>query len=247
MTCTSCAICPMSSGSKLVEKHLISRDLVERAETGAALIRQDRRVSVMINEGGPPRHSGHWVRPGSGNRGERGFRRGRTSGGGMHLQLRSPLGYLTSCPTNTGTGMRASVMLHLPMLTRYKQMGNVNQSVAKLGLTTRGIYGEGARRLWATCTRCANQVTLGRTEDEIIEAVTAVVRQLIDMEAVAARAVPGRGAAHGPQGLARFLRSYGLLRHALRMDEKRIHAYWSHSASWARLPGDFAREPRCGG
>ena len=67
------------------------------------------------------------------------------------------------------------------MLTRYKQMGNVNQSVAKLGLTTRGIYGEGSEAL-GDLYQVRNQVTLGRTEEEIIEAVTAVGRQLIDME-----------------------------------------------------------------
>lgn len=152
-----------------------------RAETGAALIRQDRRVSVMINE------EDHL--------------RIQAIGSGLDLETAAnvafgvegrleavctfsfdpQLGYLTSCPTNTGTGMRASVMLHLPMLTRYKQMGNVNQSVAKLGLTTRGIYGEGSEAL-GDLYQVSNQVTLGRTEEEIIEAVTAVVRQLIDME-----------------------------------------------------------------
>ena len=224
---------------KLVEKHLISRDLVERAETGAALIRQDRRVSVMINE------EDHL--------------RIQAIGSGLDLETAAnvafgvegrleavctfsfdpQLGYLTSCPTNTGTGMRASVMLHLPMLTRYKQMGNVNQSVAKLGLTTRGIYGEGSEAL-GDLYQVSNQVTLGRTEEEIIEAVTAVVRQLIDMEL----SLRARCLKEQPMDLRdALLRSYGLLRYALRMDEKEFMLHWSHlrlGAAMGLLPVSLA-------
>ena len=224
---------------KLVEKHLISRDLVERAETGAALIRQDRRVSVMINE------EDHL--------------RIQAIGSGLDLETAAnvafgvegrleavctfsfdpQLGYLTSCPTNTGTGIRASVMLHLPMLTRYKQMGNVNQSVAKLGLTTRGIYGEGSEAL-GDLYQVSNQVTLGRTEEEIIEAVTAVVRQLIDMEL----SLRARCLKEQPMDLRdALLRSYGLLRYALRMDEKEFMLHWSHlrlGAAMGLLPVSLA-------
>ena len=218
---------------KLVEKHLISRDLVERAETGAALIRQDRRVSVMINE------EDHL--------------RIQAIGSGLDLETAAnvafgvegrleavctfsfdpQLGYLT------GTGMRASVMLHLPMLTRYKQMGNVNQSVAKLGLTTRGIYGEGSEAL-GDLYQVSNQVTLGRTEEEIIEAVTAVVRQLIDMEL----SLRARCLKEQPMDLRdALLRSYGLLRYALRMDEKEFMLHWSHlrlGAAMGLLPVSLA-------
>ena len=93
------------------------------------------------------------------------------------------LGYLTACPTNTGTGMRASLLMHLPMLTICKQMGNVGQIVAKVGLTIRGVYGEGAEAL-GNLYQVSNQVTLGRTEQELISAVTAVGHQLTDMENV---------------------------------------------------------------
>ena len=135
--------------------------------------------------------------------------------------------------------MRASVMLHLPMLTRYKQMGNVNQSVAKLGLTTRGIYGEGSEAL-GDLYQVSNQVTLGRTEDEIIEAVTAVGRQLIDMElSLRARCLKDQ-----PMDLKdALMRSYGLLRYALRMDEKEFMLHWSHlrlGAAMGLLPVSLA-------
>lgn len=76
------------------------------------------------------------------------------------------LGYLTACPTNTGTGMRASLLMHLPMLTLGKQMGNVGQIVAKVGLTIRGVYGEGAEALGQPVPGQQSGFTLGRTEQE---------------------------------------------------------------------------------
>ena len=91
------------------------------------------------------------------------------------------LGYLTAFPTNAGTGMRASLLLHLPLLTRSKQMGNVGQMVAKVGLNIRGVYGEGAEAL-GNIYQISNQVTLGRTEQELITTVEAVGQRLTMME-----------------------------------------------------------------
>ena len=120
--------------------------------------------------------------------------------------------------------MRASLMMHLPMLTRYKQMGNVNQSIAKLGLTIRGIYGEGSEAL-GDLYQVSNQVTLGRTEEEIIEAVTGVGRQLIGME----QALRDRSMKEKPSEWKDALwRSYALLGYAVRMDEKEFMQHWSH-------------------
>ena len=133
------------------------------------------------------------------------------------------LGYLTACPTNTGTGMRASLMLHLPMLTRCKQMGNVTQSVAKLGLTIRGIYGEGSEAL-GDLYQVSNQVTLGRTEEELIEAVTAVGRQLIEME----NALRQHAASDGLDLQDGVWRSYGALRYAKQMNDAEFMSHWSN-------------------
>ena len=209
---------------RLVEKHLVSMDLLDRAETGAVLIREDRRVSVMINEEDHLRIQAM----GSGldleSAAREAFRAEERLEAVCTFSFDPQLGYLTSCPTNTGTGMRASLMLHLPMLTRYKQMGNVSQSVAKLGLTTRGIYGEGSEAL-GDLYQVSNQVTLGRTEEEIIEAVTAVGRQLIDMET----SLRERCLREQPLDLKdALMRSYGLMRYALRMDEKEFMLHWSH-------------------
>ena len=120
--------------------------------------------------------------------------------------------------------MRASLMMHLPMLTRYKQMGNVNQSIAKLGLTIRGIYGEGSEAL-GDLYQVSNQVTLGRTEEEIIDAVTAVGKKMIDMEhALRQRAMKEKNA----ELTDSLWRSYGLLRYARQMDEKEFMQHWSN-------------------
>lgn len=208
----------------LMEQHLISRDLLEHSETGAALISKDKSVSIMINEEDHLRIqsivSGFNL-PLAANEA---FQAEEKLEAVCTFSFDPQLGYLTSCPTNTGTGLRASLMMHLPMLTRFKQMGKVNQSVAKLGLTTRGIYGEGSEAL-GDLYQISNQVTLGRTEDEIIEAVTAVGRQLIDMEhALRARCLANQG----NELKDTIFRSYGLLRYAVQMDEKEFMQHWSN-------------------
>ena len=166
---------------KLVEKHLISRDLLERADTGAALIRQDRRVSVMINE------EDHL--------------RIQAIGSGLDLEAAAnvafgvegrleavctfsfdpQLGYLTSCPTNTGTGMRASVMLHLPALTENGAMSRISTNLSKLGLVIRGTYGEGSNVIGAMY-QLSNQITLGLSEKEAVENLQNITMQLISEE-----------------------------------------------------------------
>ncbi|MCI5956186.1 MAG: ATP--guanido phosphotransferase, partial [Clostridiales bacterium] len=201
---------PYVERQKLVERHLVSRDLLKRGKEGAALIRNDKRISIMVNEEDHLRIQAIVSGFDLSCAAQEAFRAEEMLEAVCTFSFDPQLGYLTSCPTNTGTGMRASLMLHLPMLTRYKQMGNVNQSVAKLGLTTRGIYGEGSEAL-GDLYQVSNQVTLGRTEDEIIEAVTAVGRQLIDMEL----SLRARCLKEQPVELKDALfRSYGLLRYA---------------------------------
>ena len=115
-------------------------------------------------------------------------------------------------------------MLHLPMLTRFKQMGNVNQSVAKLGLTMRGIYGEGSEAL-GDLYQVSNQITLGRREEDIIDAVTAVGKQLIDMESK----LRERCRTQQKEKVEDTLwRSYGALRYAVLMSEKEFMQHWSN-------------------
>ncbi|MGN1020145.1 MAG: ATP--guanido phosphotransferase [Aristaeellaceae bacterium] len=167
----------------LAESRLISKDLLREPETAAVLLRQEDALSIMINEEDHLRIQA--VRPGLDLLAAASacFRVDDALSRQVAFAFDKQLGYLTACPTNTGTGMRASLLMHLPMLTICKQMGNVGQLVAKVGLTIRGVYGEGAEAL-GNLYQVSNQVTLGRTEQELISAVTAVGHQLTDMENV---------------------------------------------------------------
>jgi len=90
-------------------------------------------------------------------------------------------GYLTACPTNTGTGLRASVMLHLPALVMTNQIGKVFQAISKLGLTMRGFYGEGTEAV-GNFFQVSNQVTLGRSETDLIDKIGSIVDKLVKRE-----------------------------------------------------------------
>src|SRR5678815_2916792 len=91
------------------------------------------------------------------------------------------LGYLTACPTNLGTGIRVSAMLHLPALVLSEQINQIIQAVNKLGLAVRGLYGEGTEAL-GNVFQVSNQMTLGESEQEIVERLTKVLAQLIEHE-----------------------------------------------------------------
>ena len=206
----------------LMEQHLISRDLLQHSDVGAALIRKDERVSVMVNEEDHLRIQAMQAGLALTEAAALAFEAEEKLASVCDFSFDSQLGYLTACPTNTGTGMRASLMLHLPLLTRSKQMGNVSQSVAKLGLTIRGIYGEGSEAL-GDLYQVSNQVTLGRTEEEIMEAVVAVGRQLIDMEQSLRNRQTDSIALEDV-----VLRSYGTLRYAKQMDATEFMTHWSN-------------------
>ncbi|MBL7081236.1 MAG: protein arginine kinase [Candidatus Omnitrophica bacterium] len=90
-------------------------------------------------------------------------------------------GYLTTCPTNTGTGMRASVMLHLPALVMSNSINRILEAIAKLSFTTRGLYGEGTKA-HGNFFQVSNQVSLGHTEEEILQNLNGLIRQVIGQE-----------------------------------------------------------------
>jgi len=119
-------------------------------------------------------------------------------------------GYLTACPTNVGTGLRASVMLHLPALSLTKQLDRMFRALQKLNLAVRGLYGEGSQAS-GDFFQISNQVTLGRTEEQIIENIGSVVPDIVGYEREARRALVSetRSALED-----RVARSLGLLRAA---------------------------------
>lgn len=95
-------------------------------------------------------------------------------------------GYLTSCPTNVGTGMRASVMMHLPAITISGQRNRVFQNIAQLGMTVRGLYGEGTEII-GNYVQLSNQITLGQTENEIISNLVIISKQIVEQERIIRR------------------------------------------------------------
>ncbi|SFU68089.1 protein arginine kinase [Alicyclobacillus macrosporangiidus] len=200
----------------LVEKHLISRDLAEEARHGAVALRQDEVISIMVNEEDHLRIQ--CILPGM--RVDEAWRLANTVDDALESELtwafHERLGYLTACPTNVGTGIRASVMMHLPGLVISGQINRLLSAVSQVGLTVRGLYGEGSEAA-GNLFQVSNQVTLGESEQEIIQNLTGVVLQLIDHERAARKALlqANREALED-----RVCRSFGILAYARRMDSK---------------------------
>ena len=169
----------------LHERHLVSRELAglnpeHPVRSGAAVI-LGRDVSVMVNEEDHLRlqalRSGFQV--------ERAWdavsRLDGELGRRVLFSFHEEFGFLTACPTNTGTGMRASVLIHLPGLVLTKEIAKVLSGLQQMGLTYRGLYGEGSEVV-GNFFQISNQTTLGRSEDELIDHLTRVVRHVIERE-----------------------------------------------------------------
>ncbi|KMY48188.1 protein arginine kinase [Peribacillus loiseleuriae] len=172
----------------LVEKHLISPNLAEDSLYAACLLSKNEEVSIMVNE-------------------EEHIRIQCMVSG---LQLTEALevankyddwveqqidyaydeerGYLTSCPTNVGTGLRASVMMHLPGLVLTRQINKIIPAINQLGLVVRGMYGEGSSAV-GNIFQISNQITLGKSEKDIVEDLTSIVQQIIAQERSAREAL----------------------------------------------------------
>jgi protein arginine kinase len=160
---------------------MISRELADGSGARGALIGNDETFSVMINEEDHVRlqvmHSGLALETAWNRINELDDWLESKANYAFHERL----GYLTACPTNVGTGMRVSVLLHLPALVMAKQIDKVFRSLQKISLAVRGLYGEGSQAT-GDFYQISNQITLGRTESELIKQVTDVVPVIIDYE-----------------------------------------------------------------
>ena len=170
----------------LVEKHLISPELSQADESGGLFLSNDRSCSVMVNE------EDHL--------------RIQVLGNGLdfssvwdtadcldsHIESKleyafdSKLGFLTACPTNLGTGLRASVMMHLPGLVMSKNMDKVVNAVNQLGFAVRGLFGEGSDAS-GSIFQISNQQTLGESEDSILQRLDKTLGNLVKQEVFARR------------------------------------------------------------
>ncbi len=168
-------------GGVLVERRLISGELLQRPVGAALLLDGEESLSVMVNEEDHLRLQ--TIRPGlalSEAWNAINEMDDRISSG-LNFAFDPFLGFLTSCPTNVGTGMRASVMLHLPALALTGHMDTLTQGVAKLGLAVRGMFGEGTGNLGNIC-QISNQSTLGESEEDILKRLNAVITQVVNHE-----------------------------------------------------------------
>lgn len=167
--------------SFLVERQLVSRELAESEGARAVVIDPAERFSVMINEEDHLRfqvmHSGLDLASTWRQINELDDLIEEQATYAFHEKL----GYLTACPTNVGTGVRVSVMLHLPALVITRQIEKVFKSLQKINLAVRGLYGEGSQAM-GDFYQISNQVTLGMTEEELTKKVADVVPVLIDYE-----------------------------------------------------------------
>jgi len=165
----------------LIERHLISLEFLRDDRPRGLFIADDETASLMVNEEDHLRiqavSSGMNVHQAMALASDIDERLSSV----LEYDTDPRLGYLTACPTNVGTGMRASVLIHLPGLVLTKDMDNVLSQVAKIGLTVRGFYGEGSDVL-GNLFQVSNQTTLGRSEDDLIESLEKVTRQLIAYE-----------------------------------------------------------------
>lgn len=165
----------------LVERHLVSPEFISAPNGRGLLLTQDETISIMINEEDHLRIQVMCEGLDLEGAYEMVDRVDTLLNESLHFAFDESLGYLTQCPTNIGTGMRASLMLHLPALQESGAMRRVASSLSKLGLVIRGIYGEGSEPVGAFY-QLSNQVTLGLSEQAAIANLKSIAEQLITQE-----------------------------------------------------------------
>src|SRR5436190_18125091 len=200
----------------LVERHLISREHAAKSAGSGLVLNRSETLCFMINEEDHIRMQA--LRPGLQLR--QAWTAIDQADSTLEKKLQfafSPeLGYLTACPTNIGTGIRVSAMLHLPGLVLGEQINPIIQSVNKLGLAVRGLYGEGTEAL-GNVFQVSNQMTLGEAESDIVERLNKVLAQIIEHEENARATLLEKK----PKSVYNHIgRAYGVLANAHSMSSK---------------------------
>ena len=200
----------------LVERHLISREHAAKGVGSAVVMNAPQTLSVMINEEDHLRMQAICC----GLQLTKVFEMINRVDSELEEMLDyafdTGLGYLTACPTNVGTGMRASAMLHLPGLVMSDQINKIVNSVNKIGLAVRGLHGEGTEAM-GNLFQVSNQTTLGETEEEIIGRLNRVIEQILEHEQNARALLAQRRAVTLYDQIGR---AYGVLSHAYSMSSK---------------------------
>ncbi len=202
--------------NSLMENHIISPEFVNTKQEKAVLVNNDHSVGIMINEEDHIRLQ--TITPG--DKIDDAFNLANNIDNlieeSVEYAFDDVFGYLTACPTNTGTAMRSSFMLHIPALEMTGQLMNVIQTVNKFGMTIRGIYGEGSKSS-GNIYQISNQITLGKSEEEIIAVLKNLTAQIIEQEKV----LRNNLLADKTKSMEnKIYRSYGVLSYCKKIDTK---------------------------
>lgn len=199
---------------KLIEKHLISPNLANKKAAAGALINKSEQISIMINEEDHIRIQ--CILPGLSleDAYDMADKIDDLLEENVNFAYDDKLGYLTACPTNLGTGIRMSVMLHLPAMAITNNIGSVLRTAGRYGLTIRGIYGEGTESM-GDLYQISNQNSLGMTEKEILLNVKAVTKGVIKRERELRKMLFEND---NPAIKDKIMRSYGVLKYAEKID-----------------------------
>ena len=207
-----------------IEEHLISPGLIQNLDKSSFLIRNDERATIMINEEDHIRIQTLFP----GLKLNEAWELCSQIDDNLELKIDyaydEKLGFLTSCPTNVGTGLRASVMVHLPCLSMTGHIQNIIEALRKVGLTVRGIYGEGSEAL-GNLYQISNQVTLGESEEEIIIKLNKVISQIVARERNTRRYLIETKALELED---KVYRSLGILTHSRLMSSKEAMTHLSN-------------------
>ena len=172
---------PEQELAAMVERHIISPDFARNHRCRAVAISEDESISIMIGE---EDHLRIQVIV-SGDDIDKAYDLADRVDTALNERLgfayHNTLGYLTECPTNIGTGLRASVMLHLPVCESRGEINSIADAAGKIGLTVRGMYGEGSTAK-ASLYQVSNQITLGISEQNAIENLKAIASQIVERE-----------------------------------------------------------------
>lgn len=192
----------------MAERHLISPEYTTSSPGRALILSQDEDVSIMINEEDHIRLQ--VIVPGFNPDGayQKAAEIDDVLSSKLNIAFDERLGFLTQCITNLGTGMRASVMLHLPALTKQGAIPSLSATVSKLGLTIRGSYGEGSSH-GGSIYQLSNQITLGISEKEAIYNLESIAKQIIAREKSARKELM-----ENDEFTDSIWRAYGILKYA---------------------------------
>lgn len=200
----------------LMEMHIISPNFVKVKGPSALILSKDEALSIMINEEDHLRIQSMAGGMNLGKALKEANRMDDLFEEKVDYAFDEAFGYLTACPTNLGTGMRASYMMHVPALETSGQLQLILEAIGKFGLTVRGIYGEGSDAL-GSVFQISNQVSLGMTEQEIMDNLTSVTKQIAEQELMVREKLL-REKRHRFEDAV--YRSYGILKHARMITSK---------------------------